>query len=191
MINKSTPYLIIILLILLSVQQSNAQFEDNRRQAPPLRERIFYGGSFGLQLGTVTNIEASPVIGIWLLPRVAVGAGPTYQFYRDPLGKTDIYGGRTYLRFFFIQDLSQFIPLGIRLGFFAHAEYEALNLRSDFWSASSTANSRFWEHSALAGLGISQAMGMRSSVNISFLWVITESDYDLHGNPEIRIDFVF
>ena len=169
-------------------QDSRNRAKENR---PPLSERMFFGGSFGLQFGTITNIEISPVAGLWLLPRLAIAAGPSWQYYKDPVGKTSIYGGRGYLRFMIIRDFNQFIPLGINFGLFTHAEYEALSLENDFWSLSASGNARLWQHNALLGLGFSQPLGVKSSMNIYFLWVVTESDFQLYNNPEVRIDFLF
>ncbi|MDT8400922.1 MAG: hypothetical protein RQ743_04440 [Bacteroidales bacterium] len=186
-------FLFITTVFFLSVMSCIGQQVSERRKAasPPLAERLFFGGSFGLQFGTITNIELSPVVGFWLLPRLAVAAGPNWQYYKDPVGKTSIYGGRSYLRFMFVQDFNRIIPLGINFGLFTHAEYEALSLDYDFWTGYSTGGSRIWQHNALVGLGFSQPIGMKSSFNISFLWVITETEYQLYDNPEIRIDFLF
>jgi len=67
--------------------------QDVVNETPPLSERIFLGGSFGLQFGTVTNIQVAPVLGVWLLPRLNVAAGPSFQYYKDSFGNTLIYGG--------------------------------------------------------------------------------------------------
>lgn len=185
---KTIP--IILVLSLLSLTSSSQYVRENNNK-PPVRERLLFGGSFGLQFGTITNIQLSPVAGIWLLPRLAIAAGPSWQYYKDPLGKTSIYGGRSFLRFVFIQDLNQVIPIGLRLGFYIHGEYEALNLESAFWSGVYYDDSRFWEHNVLAGLGFSQPLGIKSSFNVTFLWSVTESEYQIYNNPEIRIDFLF
>ena len=187
---------IIFLLILaagLACLPAGAQDRrnDTRESRPPLSERIFLGGSFGLQFGTITNIELSPVAGVWVLPRLALAAGPSWQYYKDPVGKTSIYGGRGYARFMLIRDFNQLIPVGVNFGLFTHAEYEALSLENDFWSLTPSSDSRLWQHNVLVGLGLSQPLGMRSSLNIYFLWVVTESDFQLYNNPEVRIDFLF
>lgn len=181
----------LILLISLFCLKSNAQYEREDDNGSSLSERVFFGGGFSLQLGTITNIELAPVAGLWLLPRLAVAAGPSWQYYKNPMGRTSIYGGRSFLRFLFIQDLSKLLPVGRGLGFFAHGEYEALNLESEFWKGVYPDNSRFWEHNALAGLGLSQSLGRKASFNITFLWAVTESEYQIYNNPEIRIDFLF
>jgi len=188
-IKKKTIPLVIILSLFCFT--SSGQYARMNNKRPPLRERVFFGGSFGLQFGTITNIELSPVAGLWLLPRLAIAAGPSWQYYKDPLGNTSIYGGKSFLRFMFIQDLNEIIPIGMRFGFYIHGEYEALNLESAFWSGVYTVDSRFWEHNVLAGVGFSQPLGMKSSFNVTFLWAVTESEYQIYSNPEIRIDFLF
>lgn len=182
---------IMLIFLYLSGAISYGQYAEQKDNKPPLKERIFFGGNFGLQFGTITNIEVSPVMGIWLLPRLSLAAGPKYRYYKDLMGKTDIYGARSFTRFMFVQDLSQFIPLGMRIGFYLHGEYETLSLKSDFWQGGYYDDGRFWEHTVLSGLGISQSIGRRSSLNITFMWSMTESEYQIYDNPEIRIDFIF
>lgn len=178
------------ILIILLFSQKEAYSQRISNQTPPLRERLFYGGSFGLQFGTVTDINVSPVMGVWLRPRVAVALGPDYRFYKDPYYRTDIYGGSAYTEFVFIKDLDSMIPTGIHLSFFLHLEDELLSLQSSFWKNSGDYG-RFYLNTVLAGGGISQPMGPRSSVNIQFLWAVNNSEYDIYGNPEIRISFLF
>jgi hypothetical protein len=161
--------------------------EDN----PPVRQRLFFGGSFGLQFGTVTNIEVSPLVGFWLLPRVAVGAGPSFQYYKDPFGRTTIYGGRAMLQLKLVQDLNNIIPLGLNTGIFVTGEYEALSLEKSFFIATPGSEGRFYYGSFLAGAGLSQPTGKRSSMNITFLWSLTGNEYGIHDTPEIRIEFYF
>lgn len=177
-------------LLLLSFSLS-AQALPRVSKSPPLSERLFFGGNFGMQFGTYTNIEASPLIGIWLLPRLSIAAGPTFQYYKDPYGRTNIYGGRSFLRFTVIQDMNNFIPIGISTSLFLHSEYEGLSLKSDFWMTNIYDNSRFFVHSVLAGPGISQAIGPKASVNFMVLWVLTETEYEIYSNPEIRVGFNF
>ena len=181
---------VFITITILAALPLHGQYRDRENTRPPLRQRMVYGGSMGLQFGTITNIQLSPVVGVWLLPRLMTAAGPTWQYYKDPLGKTSVYGGRSFARFMFIQDINKLIPVGMRLGFYLHAEYEALSLEDNFWLLNGS-SSRFWEHTALGGLGISQAFGIKSSFNITFMWTLTQSDFQIYDNPEIRIDFLF
>jgi hypothetical protein len=183
--------LLVFCSILIVLSSAVVSAQKIRKEAPPFRERIFYGGSFGLQFGSITDIEVSPVVGYWLLSRLAVAVGPNYRFYKDPLGRTDIYGGRVYTQFVVIQDLNSIIPFGLNFGFFLHAEDELLNLESGFWKVPQYASDRFFLNTCLAGVGMSQPMGRRSSMNLMVLWALNESPYNLYGNPEIRFSFIF
>jgi hypothetical protein len=180
-----------LLLILLFISLSEVCGQQTRKDTPPLKERLFYGGSFGLQFGTITDIEFSPIIGIWVLPRVAVAAGPDYRYFKDPYDHTTIYGGKSYVELIFLQDLDNIIPLGVHLGLFLHAEYEALSLESSFFKTAPYDSERFMTNTILAGGGIRQQMGQRSSLNLTFLWALNDSGYGIYGNPEVRVSFMF
>lgn len=192
--NSTTPVHYVrkslLLLIVLFISLSAIYGQRSKEQKPPLRERMFFGGSLGLQIGTITNIEVSPVIGLWVLPRVAVAVGPEYMYYQDPYYKTSIYGGKAYSELVLLQDLNNVIPVGIHMGIFFHAEFESLSLESAVWNPAYTSE-RFMLNTALAGGGISQQLGQRSSLNFIVLWVINGSGYGFYSNPEIRISFNF
>ncbi|HUW91887.1 MAG TPA: hypothetical protein VMV74_01890 [Bacteroidales bacterium] len=165
--------------------------QDTSNERPPFSERLFFGGSFGLQFGTITNIEASPVAGLWLLPRIAIAAGPSYQYYKDPVDATSIYGVRGYLQITLIQDLNNIIPIGVNTGIFVQAEYEGLSLERSFWSLVPDGKKRIFMGTFLAGAGISQPIGRRSSMNFTVLWALTDPVYQVYDSPEIRVSFNF
>ena len=183
-----------LLATLLVISYDNPAFgQRSRSDKPPLHERIFFGGDFGLQFGTITNIEIAPVVGLWVLPRVAIAAGPEYTYYAQRrIGSTSIFGGRAYTQLVLIQDINNIIPVGIHLGLFLHAEDEIQSLESDtpFWKNTSVDSERFTVNTLLAGGGISQPMGRRASLNLIFLWALDDT-YGLYGNPEIRVSFIF
>ncbi|HQE67590.1 MAG TPA: hypothetical protein PLE05_12230 [Bacillota bacterium] len=158
-----------------------------------MTERIFFGGSFALQIGSFTDIEIAPVAGLWVLPRVAVAAGPSYRFYKFMGTKTDILGIRTYSQLVLLRDIDKYIPLGVHSSIFFHLEDELLSLETDFWKIPSTEPRprRFYVNTPLAGAGISQQIGRRSSINFMVLWALHDSGYPLYSNPEIRVSFIF
>jgi hypothetical protein len=184
-------FLVVICLIWCVVSSGQDQVISQSQGRPKLSERLFFGGSFGLQFGTITNIEVAPTIGIWLLPRVAVAAGPSFQYYKDPFGKTAIYGGKTFLQLTLIQDLNNIIPIGLNAGIFVQGEYEGLSLERSFFTGIPEETGRLYYDSFLAGAGISQPTGKRSSMNITVLWCITDNSYGIYDKPEIRITFYF
>jgi hypothetical protein len=177
-----------VVILLIAVQAVSAQ--KVRSETPPLKERLFYGGSFGLQIGTITDIELSPIIGLWVLPRLSVAVGPDYRFYKDPDGRTNIYGGKGYTEFYIIRDINSLIPIGLNMGIFIHFEDEFLSLDSEFWQIPVT-DKRYNVNTLLAGAGISQPIGMRSSINMMVLWALNESEYDIYSSPEFRVTFTF
>jgi hypothetical protein len=177
----------IILLVLTSFSIISGQ--KSREEPPPLRERIFFGGNFGLQFGTITDIQVSPVVGLWVLPRIAVAVGPDYRFYKYKYDQTNIYGGKGYLQYVVIQDISSIIPIEIHTGVFLHFENELLSLQSSFWKTTPITTERFYVNTVLAGGGISQQLGKRSSMNFMVLWTLNDSGYGVYSNPEIRISF--
>ena len=181
----------VFILLFLFSSFSLVSGQRSREEAPPLRERLFFGGSFGLQFGSITDIQVSPVVGLWLLPRLAVAVGPDYRFYKDWYGKTNIYGGKAYLEYVVIQNLGSIIPIGANTGIFLHLEDEALSLESAFWKNPPVTSDRFSINTVLAGAGISQQIGRRSSLNFIVLWALNDSGIQVYSNPEIRISFIF
>ena len=180
----------------ISAQKANAdQFpydQTAKEGTPPFKERLFFGGNFGLQFGTITDIQVSPEVGYWLLPRVAVAVGPTYRYYKDLDVATALYGGKGYIQFVIIQDLNSFIPMGVHTGIFLHTEDELLSLKSSFWKFPLPYTSdRFYVNTVLVGGGISQQLGRRASLNFMVLWPLNDSGYSIYSKPEIRISFSY
>jgi hypothetical protein len=120
-----------------------------------------------------------------------VAVGPDYRFYKVPDYRTDIYGGSAYMQFVVIQDINSIIPLGAHAGIFIHMENELLSLQSSFWKDPPYKSERFFINTLLAGGGISQQLGRRSSLDMMILWALTVSEYNLYSNPELRVSFIF
>lgn len=179
-----------VYLLFLLVFSVDLAGQSVREAPPPLRERIFFAGNMGLQFGTYTNIQFAPAVGIWLLPRLSLAAGGTYQFYKDPYGRTDLYGPRVYSEFLFVRDLNNLIPVGVGGSLCTHIEYDGLSLNRDFWQGTGETG-RMYVNSFLAGIGFNQPVGPRSFMTLTVLWELTESEYELYGTPEIRIGFRF
>ncbi len=180
-----------LLVLLLCVSFIPALGQQTGKEVPPLKERLFYGGNLSLQFGTFTDIEVSPVIGLWVLPRISIAAGPDFQYFKTPAFRTTIFGGHSYLEVLFLQDFNNIIPLGMHFGMFFHVEYEALSLESSVFKTAPYVPGRFMINTILAGGGIRQQIGQRSSLNMTFLWALNDSGYGIYGNPEIRVSFIF
>ena len=188
-ISHLKKYILIALLIFCITPAIFGQ--RTREEPPPIRERLFFGGSFGLQFGTLTDIEVSPVAGFWLLPRLAIATGPNFRYYKFRDDETNIYGGKGYLQFVIVQNISNIIPIGGNIGIFLHVENEFLSLESSFWKIPPYVSERFYINTVLAGPGISQQIGRRSSMNFAVLWALNDAKYSVYSNPEMRIMFHF
>jgi len=146
------------------------------------KERLFTGGNFGLQFGTITNIEISPILGYRVTENFVFGIGATYICYSNsiytPKYSTDIYGGRLFSRYYFFEKI------------FAHAELETLNYEavSIFHSNNYTLN-RVWSNGVLLGGGYRQMLGEFSSIHLTILWNFNEDIYSPYTNPIIRVGF--
>jgi hypothetical protein len=180
----------ILIICVFYVSSTVISGQAKKEQKPPLRERMFFGGSFGLQFGTYTNINVTPIVGLWVRPRIAIAAGPNFTYYKDPYYETTMYGGNGYVQFVPVKDINNAIPIGLHMGIFLHLEDELLSLESAVWDPTNTSK-RFTVNTLLGGFGISQQLGTRSSINLMFLWTLTDSGYALYNNPEIRISFSF
>jgi hypothetical protein len=180
-----------IILIILNSSVASIDGQNVRQEVPPLRERMFFGGSFGLQFGTLTNIQVAPIVGLWVLPRLAVAAGPDFTYYKYYDDETTMYGAKGYAQFVILKDLNNVLPVGIHTGIFIHLEDELLSLESADWQVPPYASDRFTVNTLLLGGGLSQQLGRRSFMNIMILWALQDSGYPIYDNPEIRISFNF
>ena len=172
-----TGLFLVLLSIMYAQEGEGVKFE---------KDRLFTGGNLGLQFGTYTVVDISPVIGYFITDKISFGTGATYQYYqyKDKVYpafdfKTNIYGAKLFSRFYIIPSV------------FVHAEYEALNLETAYFDPTHLRHStdRFWVHSVLLGGGYKQAIGEYSSINIMLLYNINETVDSPYRNPIIRMGF--
>ena len=182
---------ILILLLLFSTNLLILGQNARKQEKPPISERLFFGGSFGLQFtSAVTYIDVSPTVGLWILPRIAIAGGPSYTYYKNKIYNEEmsIYGGRFYTQYLLVENLSNVLPLGLNTGIFLHLEDE---LSHYIINSPPSLSGKFIDNRVLLGGGIRQQMGQRSFLNLTALWTIHDSGYSIRSNPEIRISFSF
>jgi hypothetical protein len=188
---KSALLFACLIVFSSAVSVLSAQEEEELR---PI-DRIFFGGNFGMQFGTITNIEVSPLMGYHITPRLSAGLGARFEYFKDkgliyPY-ETTIYGGSVFSRFVIIQNLGEGLSLGINTGVFTQAEYEMLSLEREYFEPPYNGTGRFLVHSVLVGGGIIQPIGRRSAFLISVLYNLNESARSPYNNPIVRIGFIF
>src|SRR5690606_34215869 len=78
-----------------------AQREIYPEDKPPLKDRMYYGGNFSLQFGSLTFIDISPLAGIMITERFSTGLGATYQYlnFKYANSSSSVYGGRLFGRY--------------------------------------------------------------------------------------------
>jgi hypothetical protein len=171
-----------------------AQTDEADEELRPI-DRLFFGGNFGLMFGTVTNIEFSPLVGYYLTPRLAAGAGIRFEYFKDkgyyePY-QTTIYGGDLFTRYTIIRDLGEGLNIGLNTGVFTQAEWEVLSLEKEYFEPPYTENGRFTVHSILVGGGLIQPVGKRSAFMITVLYNLNETSRSPYSNPVVRVGFTF
>ncbi len=189
----------VLVISTLSGQQFDNQIEESQTRArprPEWRKRVFFGGIFALQFGTITAIEASPLVGYRVARRVAVAGGIKYEYFSDkrytPEFNTHIYGLRTFVRYHLIPNLADLFGGGVAMGIYLQTEYEGLSLERQYFDYPSyQGDGRFWLHSALVGGGISIPTGQYGAFNLSVLYNLNETINSIYSNPVIRIGFNF
>jgi hypothetical protein len=185
---------LVIVLAFLIIPESGAQWEE----PPSLRDRMFFGGNFGLSFGNTTSIIVSPITGVYITPRLAGGIGVRYEYFRNSYPgtvhyDTHIYGGSVFGRYMIIKNMGEAIGFGgIGTGLFVQSEYEMLSLESKWFDLTNPSpDGRFLLHSVLVGGGLYQPIGSRSGILITVLWNLNESHNSIYSNPIIRFGFNF
>jgi len=179
--------------ILLLSAQNNFSFRD----------RLFFGGNFGLMVGnTLTDIEISPHVGYYITSRWSAGVGITYEYYNNRYHwyipainqferyETHIWGSRLFTNYVILNNMNDWIPLGLNFRIFTHGEYEFLSYENGFFNYGATGRKML--NSFLVGGGLRFPMGKRSSMNLTVLWNLNSQLNSIYGSgPIIRIGYNF
>lgn len=169
-----------LLIFLLSFSPSFAQ-RELYQDSVKLKDRLYYGGNFGFQFGTVTLIDVSPLVGAMITDRLSGGVGATYQYYDDNRfqgASGSSYGGRLFGRYNVLPNI------------FVYSEFEKIN-----WNAYSLVNERFqrtWTNAFFIGAGYFAPFGSRGGANFTFLYnLLHDNRFSYYSEPYvIRVGFV-
>ena len=137
---------------------------------PKFSDRIYTGGTLGLQFGNYTVINISPLVGYRFTDKFSAGPGITYIYLSDSKANlsTSIYGGRIFARYSLLENV------------FAHAEYEVFNVEG-------SSGKRVNLDGLLAGGGYTQPLGGRAVMNFIVLYNLLGTNLPFESNPIIRI----
>jgi hypothetical protein len=182
---KSMMLLFIIITVIFGVNDLKAQRSFG--------SRIFTGGNLGMQFGSVTLIDVSPMIGYRLTEDIDIGLSLTYKYYnvKDYYYsaankqyydfKTNIFGGGIFGRYHFTENL------------FGHIEIEYLDFSIDTYKNYNNGVVKGSENigitSIFIGGGYKQEIGDNSFFTLMILYNLNETTYSPYTNPIIRAGF--
>lgn len=177
------------LLVRAQSDQESTLYNDDDK--PGFLDHIVFGGGLGLQFGTVTFIDISPVVGYKVTKNLESGLGFTYKYYKyddfyknlttgDKIDlKSHMIGGSVYSRYYFLEK------------FFIHAEFERLkyNFEDIYESAGQIIRDDRHDYinSLFVGGGLSQRIAGRANLFIMALWNLTEEPNTPYNNPVVRM----
>jgi hypothetical protein len=176
--------LVFLLLPFIALPVKAQRFVD---EESTFAERLYMGGNFGLLLGQVTMIEASPAVGYMFNNRFSAGPGIIYVYLRDNRfgvpQSTNIIGTRFFARYNFTENL------------FGYTELESQGFQRGVLNASvEQQGNRHWVHSPFVGAGYIMRFGARAGLMVMGL-------YNLHYRPDLgtpypqpyvlRLGFIF
>jgi len=174
-----SSFFITLFMLSLFTSKLLAQDENNTyHEKKDFISKLFFGGGFGLQFGSVTLIEISPLVGYSLTPKLGIGLSPTYKYYKynDYYGniETNVFGGSIFARYLIFQSV------------FAHVEYESL-----FYNTKEPAYPTYMQqfNSFFVGGGYNQSIGGNSAMYLLVLWNLNDTPNSPYSNPVFRIGF--
>jgi hypothetical protein len=146
-----------------------------------LLDRMFWGGSFGLQFGTFTNVSLLPVLGYRATETFWLGVGGVYHYRSFRGSSLHNYGGRA------------FAQQQVFNNFLIHGEVEQLSVEYPTWNNSTNMYdlSRRYISIPMAGLGYRQRIGERGAADILLLYNFNNTFASPYSNPVIRAGFSF
>lgn len=143
------------------------------------RERLVFGGNFGLLFGPITFIDVSPLVGVKVTSKFVVSAGVIYNYYREQSRNfsysTNLYGVRTQAQYFIVPTL------------FAQVGYDLINRNNPF---SRDPNSRVNVENYWVGGGYRYSIGQRAALQMSVLYNLNQTRLSPYVNPNVFIGFV-
>lgn len=185
--NKSVVLILLIVIFGFFLNnKANAQRTIYEDENPPLKDRMYFGGNFSLQLGNVTFIDVSPLAGAMITEKYSAGVGATYQYYNNSFFRdatSHVYGGRIFNRYNIFRQI------------FLHAEYEALNLEVPNFipNTNEVFFTREWVPGLFGGAGYFVPFGDRGGMNFMVLYNFSHDNIRSNYNEPyvFRVGFVF
>ncbi|NDK55431.1 hypothetical protein GWO68_05845 [Pontibacter sp. BT213] len=155
------------------------QDEQEEEEPQEFIDKLYFGGSFGLQFGSYTNITLLPIIGYRVTDKFSVGTGIVYHFISDGGVSLHNYGGRAFTQLEVVN-----IGDGALL---AHAEVEALSRQYLRVYPNYTYDKlRKTLVMPMFGVGYRQRISEKASFDLLLLYNMNDDPVNPYSNPVIR-----
>lgn len=141
------------------------------KQKPPLRDRIYFGGSVIVSFGDVTRIGIYPMIAYKFTPKLSGGIEVGYEYlkYDDFDQSGNNYGGSVFANYRLVPQL------------YAHAEYQMVNYQI---FTSPTTSDRDWVPFFLVGGGYATRLAGGTWAYVEVLFDILNDDQSPYDSGE-------
>jgi len=142
------------------------------------QNRTEFGGTLGLQFGSLTLVELSPRIGYWFTHYFVSGVGGSFIYMNDSRQgsyKGSLYGVSLYSRLYPFSNI------------YLQGEYTKINTGIP---AGSGVVYRIWTDGLLLGGGYVQPISENTAFNISVLWDVIGQQNFPYRNPIISAGVV-
>lgn len=174
-------FLFIVIVLFISVA---AYPQGKIKKKRSLNENVFLGGGLGLQFGTFTGIEISPMGGYKPIENMYTGVKLSYQYISTIENEIiwNVYGGSVFAEYILFNKIV------------THAEFETLNIHEDILIDNQNnirVQNQFWYSAPLVGGGLYQEMGHRSALIVMALFDVSGSAKSIYNNPILRITIIF
>ena len=181
-------YSLRIYFLLLLIVTYSAVFSQSDEPKESFKDKVFFGGGFGMFFGTTNYIELSPLVGYRITNELSAGIGITYQYIsrkNHPIYvdfNTSVYGGRIFANYLITDN------------FFPHAEFEVLSLEYKYFdnAPGRPENGRYFYESIFVGAGYRFPVGKSSYITTMLLYNLNYTESSSYDQPYVwRMGFNF
>ena len=163
-----------------SSKSKEPQYSTPPQNKKSFKDRLYFGGYLGLQFGTYTSIDISPLIGYRVTPDFNVGIGVLYNYtsfdYGPPVGQHGYssWGGRLTANY----TLFNLLALGI--------EYQYRNVETVYNVVEQSFETQGVNILFLGG-GIRQKVGGNTYMFLMAYYDVLQEEYSPYNNVVLRI----
>ena len=167
-----------------------ASTQNNKpKSTTPFIKKIYFGGEFGLSLGSYTSLTISPMIGYRLSPKIHTGVQFHYTWVKHTV--STLFGDKSYN--YHNYGFSAFIRWYAIKNLYIHLEPELMNYQQNIVDGNGNVidENRYWVPYVWAGAGLRKMISRRSWVSAHVLFDLVNDTNSPYKNWEPRYSVGF